>query len=125
MLGAQLPANERDWRRQIKSGIALTSKLEEGIEFLNNNEYSKIVKSLFLIWKRNFWRAPHSSSRPRTYSSQADGQSINYLNAHRDVRSSGQHFNEKQRVARLLTGPLCFWLALLQQHRYIYGSGCG
>ena len=39
MLGAQLPANERDWGRRIKSAIALTSKLGEGIEFLNNNHF--------------------------------------------------------------------------------------
>lgn len=55
-----------------------------------------------------------NSSPPATYSSQADGQSINYSNAHRDVRRSGQQFNEKQSADWLLKGPLCLWLPLLQ-----------
>lgn len=105
----------RGFEKRTKSGIALTSKPGKGIEFLNTSWILQDCKVTLSDLKEKLFEELHpASSSPPTYSSRADGQSINYLNAHRDVRSSGQHFNEKQRVDWLLVGPLCFWLPLLQ-----------
>lgn len=115
----------RAFERRMESGFALTSKPGKGIEFLNTSWILQDGKVTLSDLKEKLLKSStQPPPGPPTYSSQADGQSINYLNAHRDVRSSGQHFNEKQRADWLLTGPVCFWLPLLQQQSYIYRSGC-
>lgn len=107
--------DEESFRETDKSGITWTSKPGEGIEFLNTSWILQDCKvTLSDLQEKLLKSATPPPPAPPTYSSRADGQSINYLNAHRDVRSSGQHFNEKQRVDWLLTGPLCFWLPLPQ-----------
>ena len=105
----------RVFEKWMESGIALTSKPGEGIGFLNTSWILQHCKVTLSDLEEKLLKSPSPPPpAPTTYSSRADGQSINYLNAHRDVRSSGQHFNEKQRADWLLTGPLCFWLPLPQ-----------